>query len=210
MVGRTEFQSVAGTRCATDFVELPSVLMESFAASPAVLQTFARHHTSDAPLPLDQLDRLTAAQGAFSKLATNTQILMAAVDQAYHAPLSPGFSSTRVLYDVSTEFSALPPVPGVAWQTRFTHLTSYGASYYAYLFDRAIAGQVWRRVFARDPLDRRAGERYKATLLRHGAGRDPWECVGELLQDDRVARGDERAMALVGEWGVEGDADGRQ
>lgn len=209
MVGRTDFQSVAGTRCATDFVELPSVLMESFASSPAVLQTFARHHSTDEPLPLHQLQRLTEAQSAFSKLGTNTQILMAAVDQAYHSPLQPGFSSTETLFSVSQEFGAIPPIRGSAWQTRFSHLTSYGASYYAYLFDRAIAGQVWREVFAKDPLSRKAGERYKSTLLRWGAGRDPWECVGELLDDERVARGDERAMALVGEWGVEGDAESR-
>ena len=73
------------------------------------------------------------------------------------------------------------------------------------MVDRAIAGQVWRSVFARDPLSRDAGELYRHELLRHGGGRDPWECVGAVLKDERVSRGDKLSMKLLGQWGLEAD-----
>ncbi|KAF4304944.1 Peptidase M3A/M3B [Botryosphaeria dothidea] len=147
--GRTKMQNVSGTRCATDFAELPSVLMEHFAAAPEVLGLFARHFETDAPLPYRMVEERVAIDRRMSGAETEAQILLAMLDQAYHSalPLESGFDSTTTYHDIYNAHSTIPEPQGTAWQGFFGHLFGYGATYYSYLFDRAIAGKVWKEVF---------------------------------------------------------------
>lgn len=201
MIGRTDYHNVSGTRCATDFVELPSVLMEHFASSPSVLALMspAQNIPSSTPAALQSIHQ------PFLALDTHTQILMATLDQVYHSPIvnSPGFSSTTEFAKLQDSIGVVPSVRGTAWQTQFSHLYGYGATYYSYLFDRAIASKVWRTLFKENPLDREMGERYKREVLQFGGGKDPWEMVGRVIGDEGVMAGDMKAMETVGKWGID-------
>ncbi|KAH6897115.1 hypothetical protein B0T10DRAFT_476009 [Thelonectria olida] len=212
ILARTNFQNVSGTRCATDFAELPSTLMEHFAADPTVLSLFARHWKSDRPLPFEMVGERIRLSKRFEGIDTEHQILLAMVDQAYHASsvTSAGFNSTEVFHDIQARFAHGPRDPsGTCWQGFFGHLHSYGSTYYSYLFDRVLAERVWRVVFKAGEggaaISRENGERVKENLLKWGGGRDPWTCLADTLQDDRLAPGDEKSMALVGSWGIKDD-----
>lgn len=206
MIGRTEYHNVSGTRCATDFVELPSILMEHFVSSPQVVELVARHHATGASLPYSHLQAHLAVQRSLDSLDTHNQIMLATLDQMYHAqPASNnGVDTTALLQDLQSRLGIIPPVEGTAWQVNFSHLFGYGATYYSYLFDRAIASRIWQRLFSKDPLDRAAGEAFKTRVLAHGGGRDPWSMLAEVLQDDELAEGADsaRAMQAVGRWGI--------
>ncbi|KAH0838015.1 mitochondrial intermediate peptidase [Lanmaoa asiatica] len=182
MIGRTEYHNVAGTRCATDFVELPSILMEYFLNSPK------------GPLPL--------RSGRFLDFKSDWQPPPRSM---YHSPavLEPGFDSTAALANLYNTRGLIPHAAGTSFQTQFGHLYGYGATYYSYLFDRAIASHVWRKVFSTEPLNRELGEKYKAEILRYGGGKDPWQMLGALLDAPHLQVGDEEAMREVGRWRVE-------
>jgi len=208
MIGRTEYQNVSGTRCATDFVELPSILMEHFLTSPRVLALFGAsspdHATTDAAVA-DAVANNAHNEDPCRNIDTYGQILLAVLDQTYHSggAMEPAFDSTAALAELHDRRGIVPYVPGTSWQTQFGHLFGYGATYYSYLFDRAIAARVWRQLFAQNPLNREMGERYKREILRHGGGEDPWTMLGSLLGTPELAGGDERAMREVGRWRIE-------
>lgn len=213
ILGRTSLQEVSGTRCATDFAELPSVLMEHFAADPAVLSLFARHYKTDQPLPFELIAEYLALERHFKGMDTEHQIVLSMLDQAYHSalPLAPSFNSTEVCHSLQCQYSVLPPdPPGTSWQGFFGHLNVYGATYYSYLFDQVLAERIWKVVFdaghERASIDRENGERMKTRLLQWGGGRDPWRCIADVLDDGRVENGDERAMKVVGTWGTGGES----
>ncbi|GAA5989922.1 hypothetical protein JCM10908_002379 [Rhodotorula pacifica] len=206
MIGRNEYHNVAGTRCATDFVEFPSVLMEHFVASPSVIALTAKHYKTGHSLPESVFSSLLGERSRFSALETSSQIMMAALDQEYHASsvAEKGFDSTATLAAIQQRYHVIPYAEGTAWQTQFGHLFGYGATYYSYLFDRAIAAHVFASKFSQDPLSRERGEELKQGVLRWGGGKDPWEMIGGLVQNDVVARGGPQAMEEVGKWGIEG------
>lgn len=222
MIGRTEYHNVSGTRCATDFVELPSILMEHFVSSPSVLALFATHYATGDPLPMPLLEQHLAVQRSLAALETHGQIGMAMLDQAYHSiphTSPPGFplDSTQMHYDLQDRLGVIAPVQDTAWQIQFGHLFGYGATYYSYLFDRAIAGKVWRTLFSgpglhtvegrqgEGALSREGGEVLKEKVLKWGGGRDPWVMVGELVggeEGEVLAKGDEESMRVVGGWEI--------
>jgi intermediate peptidase len=216
ILGRTSLQEVSGTRCATDFAELPSILMEHFASDPSVLALFARHYETDQPLPYELVAEKLALDKKFEGSDTENQIILAMLDQAYHSslPLSPSFNTSQIYLELQRTHGVVPPdPPGTSWQGFFGHLFGYGSTYYSYLFDRVLAKRVWEVVFnagqCGGSVDRGRGEKMKERLLKWGGARDPWRCVAEVLDDGRLEHGGERAMAVVGSWGVKGSKDER-
>ena len=214
ILGRTSCQVISGTRCATDFAELPSVLMEHFAADPTVLGLFARHWQTDRPLPYDMVAEQLATDRKGRGVETETQILLAMLDQAYHSELpltmardEGGFDSTRVLQDIFERHGSVREPRETSAQGFFGHLVEYGGMYYSYLFDRAIAGKIWQVVFngGREggAISRERGQRFRDEVLRWGGGRDGWRCIAGVLGDERLKDGGAEAMAEVGRWGVE-------
>ncbi|KAF8860746.1 mitochondrial intermediate peptidase-like protein [Acephala macrosclerotiorum] len=217
ILGRTHFQNVSGTRCATDFAELPSVLMEHFAADPDVLSLFATHYETDQPLPYRMVAEKLVLDNKFEGADTENQILLSMLDQAYHSelPLEKGFDTTRIYHELQHKHGVLPPdPPGTSWQGFFGHLFGYGGTYYSYLFDRVLAKRVWQEVFKSgmkaSAVTRENGELFKGEVLRFGGSRDPWTCLSNVLRDERLEGGGEKAMGLVGSWGIEGRREGRE
>lgn len=182
MLAHTQYQHVTGTRCSTDFAEVPSVLMEYFAWDPRVLMKFACHYKTGQSLPEEFAQRLCQGRTMFGALEMQRQVLYAMIDQIYHSKHPLDGSTTDILVQVQEKYTLIPHAPETAWQQRFSHLNGYGAKYYSYLWSRAVASRIWHQCFAKDPFSREMGERYRHTMLAYGGGREPNCLVEDMLE----------------------------
>lgn len=206
MLGRTRLHNLSGTRCLTDFVELPSVLMEYFSNDPRVLCKIAKHYKTGEPLPEALLRLHHKNRDCLKNTETYMQLKMALLDQVLHdekvvdfsdEKSFAQFSSTAIYHELEKQLQVFSD-EWSTWHGKFPHLFSYGAVYYSYLLDRAIAEKVWRELFAADPWSRDAGEKYKHSILKWGGTRDPWECLADALDQPELKKGDATAMAIIG------------
>ena len=181
MLGRTRYQHVTGTRCPTDFAEVPSVLMEFFASDPRVLCSFARHFKTGEPLPEDTIIQLCQTKKMFSASDMQLQVFYSLLDHVFHSKPIIGKSTTDILEEVQNKYYSIPYVPGTAWHLRFGHLVGYGAKYYSYLMSRSVAAMIWHQCFQDNPFDREMGEKYRHEVLAHGGGKHPSELFEGLL-----------------------------
>jgi peptidyl-dipeptidase Dcp len=85
MLSDVVYPSMSGTATPTDFVELPSQLYEHWALRPEILQKFARHHETGAPIPQDMIDRVIAARHFNQGFATVEYCASAYVDFFLHS-----------------------------------------------------------------------------------------------------------------------------
>ncbi|KAJ1340095.1 hypothetical protein BSLG_005306 [Batrachochytrium salamandrivorans] len=196
MLAKTDFQHIAGTRVAMDFVEVPSILMELFAKSPEVLATFGQHYQTGEPVPLELLQTRCSHLSTLEAMETQQQLKMALLDQLYHSPLAmdkSSFNTTAILEKLQNSTFPIAFAPDTHWQIQFSHLFGYGASYYSYLWSRRWASRIYRKLFHGKPMDkwREGGEEFRQHILRWGGGRDPWiglHHIGVIKEGEREGK----------------------
>ena len=180
MLGRPKYQNVTGTRCSTDFAEVPSTLMEYFLNDERVLASFAHHYKTGRPIPKSHLSTFKLSSKLFPAFDAQIQIVYAMPDLTLHGPHPLGKSCVQLATDIYRQYAPLDPVPGVTWCLRFNHFYGYGARYYSYLWSRAVSSLIWTNCFKHDPFSRESGERLR-TMLKYGGGLPAKRLVHDML-----------------------------
>ncbi|KAK6132170.1 hypothetical protein DH2020_034095 [Rehmannia glutinosa] len=188
LLSRTDYQHFSGTRVVLDFAETPSNLFEYYAWDYRVLRTFAKHYSTGDPIPENLVKSLQGAKNMFAATELQRQVFYALIDQALHASQPSSVEDTiSIVADLKREHTSGKHVEGTHWHTRFSHLVTYGAGYYSYLYAKCFAATIWKKMFHQDPLSLAAGNALRSKFLQHGGAKDPTIILNDLV-GNRVVR----------------------
>jgi peptidyl-dipeptidase Dcp len=187
-----------------DFVELPSQLNERWLLDRELLNRFARHYVSGAPMPQPLLDKIEQSSRFNQGYSTLEYLAAAIVDMDLHMrPDGVG--------DISTiEHEALARVGGMPCEVvlrhrlpHFDHLFGndiYSAGYYSYLWSDVMAADAWQAfVEAGGAWSAEANERFRTHILSDGNSIDRAEAYRRFRgrDPDVQALVDARGLAPV-------------
>ncbi len=138
LLSEVPIRSMAGTRVVSDFVELPSMIMENWPWERDALDRFACHFETGEPIPDDVKDRMLRARTYRAANALMRQLGFSTVDLLLHTEYDEAKHGDVMAFarDVFAKFSPTPLPAEYAMLASFSHLFGsaygYAAGYYSY------------------------------------------------------------------------------
>jgi peptidyl-dipeptidase Dcp len=177
LLAQAKYPSLSGTAVPCDFVEFPSQLNEHWLQTPELLERFARHHQTGAPIPPELVHKLKQAATFSQGFQTMEYLASAMLDMKFH--MAGGQAIDPAAFE--REELARLGLPGEIVMrhrpTQFNHIFScdeYAAGYYAYLWADALTADAWEAFLeAGGPWDPAVAGRLRRHILAVGNTVDP-------------------------------------
>ncbi len=182
MLSNCEYNRLAGTSVARDFVEMPSQFNESFASIPEVFDHYARHYKTNEPMPAELKERMLKSINFQSAYALGENLAASSLDMAWHmlamkdvpaADKCAAFES-QALQQYGILDAQIPPRYMTSY---FNHVWGggYAAGYYSYLWTEVLAVNVADTFAKLGALKPETGQAMRDKILSRGN-------TGDLMQ----------------------------
>ena len=182
MLSNCEYQTLAGTNVARDFVEMPSQFNESFAAIPEVFDHFARHYKTGEQMPAELKERMLKSITFQTAYALGENLAATCLDLAWHmlpakdvpTPDKAQEFETEALRQIGLLNPQIPPRYSTSY---FNHVWGggYAAGYYSYLWTEVLAVNIADVFAKRGALKPETGQAMRDKILSRGN-------TGDLMQ----------------------------
>lgn len=177
LLSNVNYESLAGTSVSRDFVELPSQIMENWAAEPEVLKMFAQHYKTNEVIP-DALIKKLQNAGTFDQGFATTEYLAASLlDLDYHTQANElkeniGTFETASMKKVGLTDEIIPRYRS----TYFSHIFAggYSAGYYSYIWSGVLDTDAFSAFKdTGDLFNQEKAQSFRKNVLEKGGTEDP-------------------------------------
>ena len=170
------YPSLAGTNVARDFVEMPSQIMENWAAEPKVMKLYAKHYKTGEPIPDELIEKLSNSKYFNQGFATVEYMSAAYLDMDLHTLAEPKEDMDVNAFEKAS-MDKIGLIPQIIVRYRipyFSHITGgYSAGYYSYLWSAVLDADAYQAFKETDIFSRETGQKLRDNVLSKGSTDDP-------------------------------------
>lgn len=188
VLSRVEVPALAGTSVPSDWVELPSQIMENWTWERPALDLFARHYETGEPIPQALYEKMLAARTFMGATQQMRQLSFGTLDLDLHVRFDPAADGDPIdrSRQVMAGFAPHPRFADDHFVTSFTHIFSggYAAGYYSYLWSAVLEADAFSRFQREGLFSRETGRAFVDHVLSQGDAEDPAELFRRFMGRD--------------------------
>lgn len=172
------YESLAGTSVSRDFVELPSQIMENWAADPEVLKMYAKHYETGEMIP-DELIQKLENSGTFDQGFATTEYLAASLlDLDFHTQSGDiNKSVTDFEKESMDKIGLISSIIPRYRSTYFQHIFAggYSAGYYSYIWSGVLDTDAYEAFKTTSLFNQEKAQAFRKNILEKGNTEDAME-----------------------------------
>ncbi len=170
------YRSLSGTSVPRDFVELPSQILECWAAEPEVLQVYAKHYKTGEVIPEELIEKMTKASHFGQGFATVEYLAASFLDMDYHTQtndiaIDGNEFERRSMQKIGLINEIIPRYRS----TYFAHIFSggYSAGYYSYIWSALLDADAFAYFKENGIFNETTAQSFYEHILSKGGTEDP-------------------------------------
>jgi peptidyl-dipeptidase Dcp len=176
LLSNVRYPSLAGTNVPTDFVELPSQIMENWCEEPEVLKSYARHYLTGEAISDAVLEKMDKSRKYGQGFATVEYLAACSLDMAYHT-LSDGIISDIQTFEDEklNKAGLMPEIISRYRSTYFSHIFAggYSSGYYSYIWSEVLDADAFALFKKKGLFDAETATSFRKNILEKGGTEDP-------------------------------------
>ncbi len=176
LLSNVTYESLSGTSVSRDFVELPSQIMENWAADSEVLKTYAKHYETGEAIPDELIAKLENA-GTFDQGFATVEYLAASfLDMDYHTQTAKITQSANDFEKASMDKIGLigEIIPRYR-SSYFNHIFAggYSSGYYSYIWAEVLDSDAFAAFKESSLYDKTTADSFRKNILERGGTDKP-------------------------------------